>query len=156
MWKMDLGRKQLLLTSLGFSIWPFDHWGDLCSLLKFPGFHPCSGSLILFFFFFIFKILKSLILTSVPKHEPPSHLPPHNISLGHPHAPAPSKLHPTSDMDWLFNSYMTVYNLTYSFPKLEPVCCSMSSSIGCFLSLLQIYQETGQVVSYSHLFQDFP
>ena len=30
------------------------------------------------------------------------------ISLGHPHAPAPSKLHPTSDMDWRFNSYMTV------------------------------------------------
>ena len=24
-----------------------------------------------------------------------SHLPPHNISLGHPHAPAPSTLHPT-------------------------------------------------------------
>ena len=36
--------------------------------------------------------------------NPPSHLPPHNISLGHPHAPAPSKLHPTSDMDWRFNS----------------------------------------------------
>ena len=32
---------------------------------------------------------KPLILTCVPKHEPPSHLPPHNISLGHPHAPAP-------------------------------------------------------------------
>ena len=43
--------------------------------------------------------------------NPPSHLPPHNISLGHPHAPAPSKLHPTSDMDWRFNSYMTVYML---------------------------------------------
>ena len=28
----------------------------------------------------IFLILKSLILTYVPKHEPPSHLPPHNIS----------------------------------------------------------------------------
>ena len=31
--------------------------------------------------------------TCVPKHEPPSHLPPHNISLGHPRAPAPSMLH---------------------------------------------------------------
>ena len=29
------------------------------------------------------------IPVGVPKHEPPSHLPPHNISLGHPHAPAP-------------------------------------------------------------------
>ena len=34
---------------------------------------------------FFFLILKSLILTCVPKHEPPSHLPPHNISVGHPH-----------------------------------------------------------------------
>ena len=32
-----------------------------------------------FFYFFIFLILKSLILTCVPKHEPPSHLPPHNM-----------------------------------------------------------------------------
>ena len=57
---------------------------------------------LLFFFLiyvFIFLFLKSLILTCVPKHEPPSHLPPHNISLGHPHAPAPSTLHPMSDMD---------------------------------------------------------
>ena len=42
-----------------------------------------------------------------------THLPPHNISLGHPHAPAPSMLHPTSDMDWRFNSYMTVYMLEF-------------------------------------------
>ena len=38
-------------------------------------------------YFFFFLILKSLILTCVSKHEPPSHFPPHNISLGHPHAP---------------------------------------------------------------------
>ena len=30
-----------------------------------------------------------------------------------PHAPAPSKLHPMSDMDWRFNSYMTVYMSKY-------------------------------------------
>ena len=30
----------------------------------------------------IYFFFKSLILTCVPKHEPPSHLPPHNISLG--------------------------------------------------------------------------
>ena len=56
-------------------------------------------------------MLKSLILTCVPKHEPASHLPPQNISLGHPHAPAPSMLHPASDIDWRFNSYMIVYML---------------------------------------------
>ena len=49
-----------------------------------------------FIYLFIFKILKSLILTCIPKHEPPSHFPPHNISLGHPHAPAPSILYPVS------------------------------------------------------------
>ena len=31
--------------------------------------------------------------------------------------------------------------LTYSFPNLEPVCCSMSSSNCCFLTHIQISQE---------------
>ena len=44
----------------------------------------------------------------------------------------------------------------YSFPDLEPVCCVMSSSNCCFLTCIQISQETGQVVKYSHLFQNFP
>ena len=55
---------------------------------------------LFFILFYFFLILKSLILTCVPKHEPPSHLPPHNISLGHPHAPAPSMRCPASDIDW--------------------------------------------------------
>ena len=68
-------------------------------------------------FIFIFLVLKSLILTCVPKHELPSHLPPHNVSLGHPHAPAPSMLYPVSDIDWRFDSYMIVYMLECHFPK---------------------------------------
>ena len=44
----------------------------------------------------------------------------------------------------------------YSFPYLEPVCFSMSSSNCCFLTCTQISQEAGQVVWYSHLFQNFP
>ena len=44
----------------------------------------------------------------------------------------------------------------YSFSYLEPVCCSMSSSNCCFLTCIQVSQETGQVVWYSHLFQNFP
>ena len=44
----------------------------------------------------------------------------------------------------------------YSFPDLEPVCCSMSSSNCCFLTCIQISQEAGKVVWYSHLFQNFP
>ena len=44
----------------------------------------------------------------------------------------------------------------YSFSYLEPVCCSMSSSNCCFLTCIQISQEAGQVVWYSHLYQNFP
>ena len=44
----------------------------------------------------------------------------------------------------------------YSFPYLEPVCCSMSSSNCCFLACIQISQEAGQLVWYSHLLKNFP
>ena len=43
----------------------------------------------------------------------------------------------------------------YFFPNSEPVCCSMSSSNCCFLTCIQISQEAGQVVWYSHLFPQF-
>ena len=41
------------------------------------------------------------------------------------------------------------------FTNLEPVCCSMLHSNWGFLTCIQIYQEAGQVVWYSHLFQNF-
>ena len=44
----------------------------------------------------------------------------------------------------------------YSISYLEPVFCSMSSSNCCFPTCIQISQEAGQVVWYSHLFQNFP
>ena len=44
----------------------------------------------------------------------------------------------------------------YSFPYLESVCCSMSSSNCCILTCIQITQEAGQVVLYSHLLKNFP
>ena len=43
----------------------------------------------------------------------------------------------------------------YSFSYLEPVYCPMSSSNFCFLACIQISQKVGQVVWYSHLFQNF-
>ena len=46
--------------------------------------------------------------------------------------------------------------LTYSFPDLEPVCCSMSISNCWILTCVQVSQEAGQVVWYSHLFKNFP
>ena len=44
----------------------------------------------------------------------------------------------------------------YSFSYLEPVCCSLSSSNCCFLTCIQVSQEAGQVVWYSHLLKNFP
>ena len=44
----------------------------------------------------------------------------------------------------------------YSFPNLEPVCCSMSGPNCCFLTCIRTSQEAGQVVWYSHLLQNFP
>ena len=44
----------------------------------------------------------------------------------------------------------------YSFPDLEPVCCSMSNSNCCFLTCIQISQEAGQVVWYCHILKNFP
>ena len=43
----------------------------------------------------------------------------------------------------------------YSFPNLEPVCCSVSNC-KCFFSIcIQVSQEAGNVVWYSHLFKNF-
>ena len=44
----------------------------------------------------------------------------------------------------------------YSFPSLEPVCCSIFGSNYCFLTSIQVSQEAGKVVWCSHLFKNFP
>ena len=45
----------------------------------------------------------------------------------------------------------------YSFPDLEPLCCWFGTSSNCcFLTCIQISQEAGQVIWYSHLSQNFP
>ena len=46
--------------------------------------------------------------------------------------------------------------LTYSFPNLEPVNCSIFRSNCCFLTCIRVSQEAGKVVWYSHLFKNFP
>ena len=43
----------------------------------------------------------------------------------------------------------------YSFSYLEHVC-SMFCSNCCFLTCIQVSQQVGQLVFYSHLFQNFP
>ena len=44
----------------------------------------------------------------------------------------------------------------YSSSYLEPVCCSLSSSNCCFLICIQISQDAGKVVCYSHFLKNFP
>ena len=44
----------------------------------------------------------------------------------------------------------------YSFPNLELVCHSMSGFNYCFLICIQVSQEAGKEVWYSHLFKNFP
>ena len=70
-------------------------------------------------------------------------------------------LHPAWNFTWcnLHRSYIrrvTVYSLDVLLPNLEPVHWSMSHSHCCFLTRIQISQETGKVVWYSHLFKNFP
>ena len=43
----------------------------------------------------------------------------------------------------------------YSFPNLEPVCYFMSFSKCCVLTCIQVSQETGEMIWYSHLFKNF-
>ena len=59
--------------------------------------------------------------------------------------------HPEKTLLWVFHD-----NLWYSFPNFEPVHCFMSSSNCCFLSCIQISQDAGEVVWYSHLLKNFP
>ena len=44
----------------------------------------------------------------------------------------------------------------YSSPNLEPVRCSMYVTNCSFLIFIQVSQETGKVVWYSHFFKNFP
>ena len=58
--------------------------------------------------------------TRVPNPEPPSHLPPHTILLGHPSVPAPSILYPALNLDWRFISYMILYMFQCHSPNSSP------------------------------------
>ena len=46
--------------------------------------------------------------------------------------------------------------LSYSFLNLEPVSCSVQDSNCCFLTGIQVSQETGKMAWYSCLFNSFP
>ena len=50
---------------------------------------------------------------------------------------------------------MTIYSFDILLSQFG-TCHSMSSSNCCFMACIQISQEAGQVVWYSHLFNNFP
>ena len=79
--------------------------------------------------------------THVPHSEPPSHLPPHPIRLGHPSAPAPIILYHASNLDWPFVSHMILYMFQCHSPKSShprplpqsPKDCSIHLCLFCCL-----------------------
>ena len=58
-------------------------------------------------------------------------------------------------LEWVAIAF-SVTALTYSFPNLQPVRCSLSGSNCCFLTCIQLSQETDKLVWYSHLLKNFP
>ena len=93
--------------------------------LCMPGIKPtwswCMILLCISFSFIYLFLLYNIVLVlpyinmNLPRHtcgphpEPPSHLPPHTIPLGHPSAPALSTLYCASNLDWQYVSYMMIY-----------------------------------------------
>ena len=70
----------------------------------------------------------------------------------------PAVLHPARLFTWCtlhISEISRVIIYSFVFSNFEPVCCYMSGSYCWFLSCIQISQEKGKVVWYSHLFKIF-
>ena len=80
--------------------------------------------------------------TCVPHPEPPSHLPPLSIPLGHPSAPALSILSHASNLDWQSVSHVIIYMFQCYSPKSShplllpqsPKDCSIHLCLFCCLA----------------------
>ena len=80
--------------------------------------------------------------TCVPHPEPPSHLPPHPIPLGHPSAPSLSTLYHVLNLDWRSILHMIIYKFQCHSPKpshprplpQSPKDCSIHLCLFCCLT----------------------
>ena len=108
---------------------------SLLSLLLFFTLQYCIG-------FVIHQHESTTGVHVFPFLNPPSHLLPHTIPLGHPSAPAPSILYPALNLDWQFISYMILYMFQCHSPKSShplpfppsPKDCSIHLCLFCCLA----------------------
>ena len=77
--------------------------------------------------------------TRVPHPEPPSHLPPHTIPLGHSSALAPSILYHASNLDWCFISHMILYMFHCHSPKSSHTHPLPQSPEDCSIHFIFLY-----------------
>ena len=134
------GFKSCLCYLLGLTFIPLSLWDFFSFFLLFY---------LLFYLTILYWFCHTLTsiplgCTWVPNPEPPSHFPPHIISLGHPSAPAPSILYPVSNLDWRFISYMILYVFQCHSPKSShplplplpqsPKDCSIHLCLFCCLA----------------------
>ena len=107
----------VLIGCIFWRIYLFFPGCPICSCIVVH-YHLSSSSVFLWYHFFkkflflLYFTLQYCIGFAIHWHESTTGVP-----LGHPHAPAPSMLYPTSDIDWRFNSYMIVYMLECHSPK---------------------------------------
>ena len=90
--------------------WSFSHYKFFFNFLLFLNFT------ILYWFCQISKWIHHRY-TCVPHPEPSSLLPPHNIPLGRPSAPAPSIQYRASNLDWQLVPSMILYVFQCHSPK---------------------------------------
>ena len=110
--------------------------------IELTSYVSCIGRLVLYFTILYWFCHTSTWIrhgcTRVPNPEPPSHLPPHTIPLGHPSAPAPSFLHQTWTGDSFLIWYYTCFNaILPNHPLLplpqSPKDCSIHLCLFCCL-----------------------
>ena len=105
---------------------------------------------VLFIYFLLYNILLVLPYitwihhgcTCVPHLEPPSHLPPHPIPLGHLSAQAASTLYHASNLEWWCISHMIICMFQCHSPKSShplalpqsPKDCSIHLCLFCCLA----------------------